>query len=624
MFNPANEEQVTKALRYAKEFDDNFYGSSYYDKAWNRFTRRISAYKMQHRTDLPKWKSKLHFPTFRLACNMTSTQFKESHRLDPFVTVGLENSKTQDVKALEKAKLAHYDLNNDLYVSKFASVLDSMYWFVSLFGCCVGRERITSDADQEIIKSVVSDNFGNPVDIKEETLTVRKEHTLTGLIHPLNFSHEITKSHFFQSRKAGTRFPMPISLLYKMAKSENPLYYQPGIKKILASIEDGKELSAWSSDRQTFYSETKGEISASDGTIIINEYSGDMNFAGNYDDNNLYWGLRSNEYDCWIAIGKSPYKRHPYWKMQPIHNPQEPYGDGPNDVMLPLNYWKNDTVNQYNDYMNATLKYMFEVYPGNILGGHMALIDGLPGGLIVADNEEAFMKNALIRPVNHTKSMLPNVERMLQYIESEVQRDGAIGNLKTEAPDVSDTATGVGALMQREASIMQGMMDEIDRNGIEDAMKMKMDNRTMYLTEPVMAYINENSPPVRYFPLELSGQKYSFYIKRQTPDVVAGKQRVLLKDLMALSAMMDSTGKPLVAPERVLMIVKDIGKNYGLDRLDEYIPDVLPPQVSTRPVGGGNIPASPLAPLPNLGQPPTGVAPNLPMMAKGSNALAMV
>jgi len=591
MFKP-NEENVKKAFEYVKENVTNFFNSQEYSNYYDRFARRLKAYRRQHDTNAPKWRSKLHFATFFLGCKALDIAFKKSHRNDPFITIALENSKTADPSAIEKARLAHYDINHDLYISNFSSVLDRMYWYVEMVGGCVGREYVYSDQVQSVRRERKEDMYGFDLGAREVQDVVRKEHTKTDLIHPLNYAHNLTKPDFLNSRWGACRFEVPPVEIYKMLKNKD--YYQPGVKKLIDEIEKSDPKKSWTIGKDTFYAESYDNKSGAINSLVLYEYTGDFNYKGNYDDNSLYYMLYSKSYDCVLSIRKSQFPRKHLWKLAVYQDPYGPFQVGPCDSLLPLNLWKNSTVNQYNDYANATLKYMWEVDPEKITGGLNSLVNGLPGGLILAEPGQL---GQTMKSLNRDRSSLPPVGDIMDILEKEIESVGPSSNLRgKESGQLNDTATGIGLMAQREDDQIAALQDECD-DGIVDAIQLKIQNRQKFMTQPVVGEMEGNSDsdvaPIQYFPWELAGQEFVAKVRRETSDIQSGKYMSFLKLIGGLMAAGVGT------PQALGRLAKKVGESMGIDEVDELgLDNPMPPQIPGGPQG-----AAPQGGSPNLSGP---------------------
>jgi hypothetical protein len=281
MFDQNNESHIKKALEYCTQFAGDFFNSSMYSDQWDRFEKRLKAYRCQHDTNAPKWRSKLHFATFFMGCKALDSQYKRSHRTDPFAWVSAETGSATNPEVAEKAKIAQYDLTHDLYISNFVTTLNEMYWYVELIGGCVGREYVFSDQVESTARRLEIDRFGIEQQTQQTAIT-RREHTKTELVHPLNFFHTPTKPDFKRSHRAGVRIEVPISEIYKMRDDKE--YYQQGVKEVIAQIESSDGKTGWTVGKDTFYCENYDSKSNIVNTLILYEYSGDFSFKGNYDD----------------------------------------------------------------------------------------------------------------------------------------------------------------------------------------------------------------------------------------------------------------------------------------------------------------------------------------------------
>jgi hypothetical protein len=590
MFNVKNEKHRLDAYDYINTLLTDAYGSSLYNNFHARCLKRRNAYYQKHDTTQPVWKSKLYFAPFFLATKALDASLASSLRQDPITQVQLEDGAPNDPAAKEKAMIAHYDINHDLYISRWRETHDIISWYVTTYGVGVGREYVIADLVESQVRKIVQDQYGMQDDVTESLMS-RSEHTKTDAVHPLNFAHDMTVSNFHQSRWASVRYPLPISEIYKMVGDDN--YYQPGVKELLAKLTDTKSIPGWTASKTTYYSDNE-QAQPIKNSVIIDEYSGDLNFQGNYDDNNLYYAMIVRQYNIVLRIGKSPFSRHPYWKERAHPDPNGPYGVGPCDMLLPVTYLKNNLVNQYIDWGNANLKTMYEVCPDNIEGGLMSLITGQPSGFVVASGPEAFKSGQLIRAVQKDKNGIGGINELLNYIEKYEQsvRPSSGGRGKDDA--LNDTATAVGFMAQREDAQIQRMKDFIDY-GLVDCMHMKMDNRINYMSQAITGQIKEGMPPLRYFPFELAGAKYNHKINRITPDVQSGKYMAWLKTIVPFMAPEFAGIVPIEGLARALKVV---GRNMGVDEIDEMIKEPMPPQVNTMPGGAEAVPGGMPTPAP--------------------------
>jgi len=570
--NLNNEKKVEEVYTYVNDRVGGFYTSSMYTDYYNRCENREKAYYFKHATSSPVWRSKMYFGIYFMGCKALEASLAQSLRQDPLVQVGLEEGRGYSAREIEQAEIAHFDLNHDLYMGRFRNVNNRIQWYATVLGCGVGREFFTTEA-QERQQMVIDRNmFGEQQDIIERVMS-RHEHTVTEAVDPRNFAHDPTKSDFWQSRWSSVRYPLPVSDIYKMRGDDR--YHQKGVKDLIDKFENTKEPPKWTKGRDTFYTKNDDDTSHQN-SVIVDEYSGDLNMSGNYDDNTLYYVLIVRAYNIVLAVRESPFRRHPYWKSRAYPDPTGPWGIDPCAPLLPIGYLKNNIINQYVDYVNSSLKYQYELYDGNIRGGAAQLLTGLPGGLVMALDEQAYTSGPLIRPVNKDKG-IPGVGDLLTFIENYEKevRPASTGRGKDTA--ASNTATEIGVMAQKEDASIALIQDNMDF-GIEDGMAQKMDNRTTYATQPVMAKLNEVTPPIRYFPQELGGVDFTYKIQRVTPDIQAGRYISYLK-LVAQGMQMG-----IVQPEGVARLFRDIGRNMGIDNTDEIIKSpAMPPQIPGQP-----------------------------------------
>lgn len=602
--NLKNEKVVEETRRNVHEVVGDFYSSSEYNDFVTRFERRRDAYYLRHRTNQPKWRSKLHMATFFLACKALDAQFKASHRQEPFVHVGVADDSLADPDAAEKARIAHADLNYDLHAGRFRPVLNDLYWYTEICGVGVAREYIRSRQTVDTRRGRGADQFGFDMGVLEQSRIRREEFTATGVIHPLNFAHEVTKRGFHDSSWASVRFELPISEVYRM--QDHPHYYQPGVKKVLEKLADGK-YTGYSTDTETFYSE-RGDSSEGHrkGAVIVQEYSGTIRSKDNAGDQTLYYMLEVPAWNAVLRIGPSPFRSHPYWKMQPYPDPDGPYGVGPNDMILPINYWENSTVNRYIDFMNVMMKFQYLIQQDNIEGGFNMLLNGLPHGMVPVERDADF--SATLQPVRQDLHGGNAVGNMIELIHKYKEQQGVSSNLRGKGSEqLNDTATGISLMAQREDEMTQMLLEGCDQ-GLRDGMNIKLQNRTDFFSEPTVAVVGEGAERMNidHYPYELSGVKWAFDIKRALPDVEAGKHLNFLKILSFVDNALAKTGQSLPV-EMVIDAAEKVGTAFGVDGVDKMMADlkskVSHPQGGA-PQGPGG-PGGPPAPGPQgAGAPP--------------------
>jgi hypothetical protein len=523
-----------------------------------------------------------------------------------------------DKRAREMAAIAHADLNYDLQISDFIERKTQMDWYVTVFGTAVAREYVRSYTNRESRRVVSEAPYGLYQELKEEESLTKVEHTCTQVIHPLNFAHEIDKRNFKTSSWGSVRFALHISQVYAML--DHPDYYQPGVRKIIEQYEAGK-LGRISVSNTSFYSENLDEIDTGE-YIIVDEYHGPMKVKGKERDFGKKLCLFSQAHNVFLTIRPTPFRRHPYWKVQCYPDPDGPYGVGPNDMTRPINKWENSTVNQYNDYMNSALKFMYKVNPAAINGGVDALINGLPFGLLMLEKGQENLGN-MIDTINRTGT-IPPVGDILGLIAKLKQEIGPSSNLRGKSNEqLNDTATGISLMAQREDAMTSAIQEGIDF-GIQDGMSLKMSNFTRF-SEKRNAIVGDKGQEevVEHYPYELEGQDFSYSIERKLADVEAGKNVSFLRLITGMGKLLEARGTPL--PVEFLVDVHErVGRALSVDGVDEMFQNLrtqikgMAPAVGGAPGGGVQMPmGSDIAPAPG-GAP--GGAPDAGM---GTNQMAM-
>jgi len=601
--------EVSKAYSWVEERNQGFYTSSLYSEKWTGFERRQDAYYQRHRSDAPAWRSKLHLATFFNACKALDAQFKASHASDPFIFVSPDNDSTFNPVSVEKAALAQADLNHDLSIGNFREKLDYMYWYVEMCGTAVGREYIRTEQERKINKKVVTDQFGVPRPMDEEVVS-RKEYTVTDIIHPLNFAHEIHKPNFRGSEWGGTRLPLPVHEIYKMVGHKS--YYQPGVKKLIKLLESGKYTGVSSGQTEIYLRNQNEGSNLFDNTVVVYDYSGPLNYRGNEDDHAWYYCLYVPAVNEFLRISETPFKQHPFWKMQTYPDPDGPFGVGPADMVLPINWLENSTVNQSIDYANIALKYMYEVQPDNITVGFDQLIEGLPLGMIPLEPDIQPGSGA-IRPVQQNTANQAIFRDQMSMIEKYKQEMGPTSLLRGKGSNQlpTDTATGISLLAQREDDQVAMLQAGCDA-GIQHGLQIKLQNTAEFFREERFSEIDQdgNQRRVRYYPYEYGGLDYSLKVKREVGDVEAGKNMSFFKLLTSLDNMAIARGTPMPF-DALVDVSKKVGRALGIDNVDETFSKI-------QEAMGPNMPPQIGAP----GQPPA-MAPQTPAPVPGAPAGAL-
>jgi hypothetical protein len=612
-FRPDNEGDIKLALNYVRDIAGSYFGSSIYSDFVTRYERRRDAYLMRNRGDNASWRSKLHSATFFLGCKALDAQFKAAHSQDPFIHVTPNDDSVYSQEAEEMSKLAHFDLQYDLKLGNFRQTLFDLYYYVELVGTAVGREYIRSEqkAVQRAGRNITQ--FGVDTGRVDQEQVQRKEFTKTMLIHPCNFAHDPTKRDFMDSEWSCVRFKLNLSELYRFRGHAN--YYQPGVEETIKKIEQNTS-NKIESDRLYFYGENENSNDRNMQIVVV-EWSGPLRYKGNMADLGQYYMLYVPAWDTVLRCGKSPFNRHPYWKMQCYPDPSGPYGVGPCDSVLPINIWENNVINRFNDYVNVVSKFMFLARQEHITGGFPMLYDTLPLGIIPVESTAPRLDDVLTNvPVNGTG--LQVLSGAMELIEKYKQQQGMSSNLRgKDSEQLNDTATGISLIAQREDEMTKMMQAGCD-SGIVNGMQIKLQHRQQFFSEPVRKPIaperrkdfydpitGKQLDYVEYYPYELQGHDWAFSVNRKLPDVEAGKHLNFVKLLGFLDNKLQQSGQSLPA-SIVIDSLERAGRALGIDGIDEVIRKVKeqvgnPPAVS----GGmaqGQLPAP--APVGPGGQPP--------------------
>lgn len=602
-----NKQQIKDFYEYAMGRIDAFYKSTTYTNAVLRYEIRRDAYYRKRRSNEPVWKSKLYFPAFFMACKGFEAQIKATIQ-SPIVKISFRGIDKKDAAMIQKERLANHDLLHDLYVSDFERSLFMMYWYNEVFGTSVARESIISEQEVKQTKSVLMDRFGNELRSDNQEIH-RKEHTKTDVIHPLNMAHMINRGEFTQSPWASVRYEMSMAELYAMRI--DPDANKDDLEEIIKAVESGD--SDWSASQNQYYVDNIDMQSTSgnyQNTIIVDEYSGDANFKGNMEDSSLYFGIMSRKHNKWLRVGQSPYFRHHYWKMRTHPDPFSPYGVGACDSLIPLNIMKNAIFNQYMDWGNANLKYMYEIFPGYVKGGLAALIQGLPGGIIEAADETSWKSGQLIRPIQKDKSGIPGVSDIMNFLDKAETKSSPANDMRSKTAGMTDTATGVMEVSKKEDDMIGSIVDDLD-HGLVDGIRQKVKNRINLMSQPVEARIQDSSPPIRYFPFELDQEGTQIEVNRISPTMEANKY---ISWLAQVSNGIKSFGMQ-VPPEKIMELYARVGRDLGIDGVEEMMaPPAVAPEIGA---GGMSGPAMP----PSMPQPPA-AGPQIPQGVGNAMALA--
>lgn len=566
-FNYNNPEDVKKALEYASSKANNFYTSSLYQKNWTRYERRINAYYCRPFDDQPKWRSKLFLPTFFLGCTATLGQFKQAYSSDPFLFVKPIDDSTPNPDMYEKANIAQMDLNYEISVSGFRNTSLEMDWYLTLFGTAVGREYLKIYNETKVERTPNMDMFGMNMGVNTTEKIQRVERTCTDIVHPMNFAHDPTKRNFIKSSWGSVRFLMHTRDIYKMLGHKH--YYQPGVKECIKKLNDGGD-SGWTHGKLTIYSEHGKDYTDKLGTTVVYEYVGDMNFKGNEADDTLYNILWIPAFNLVLKCEPHWGRRIPYWKKEAWYDVDGPYAVDPCGMLLPINLWENSSVNQYIDFTNSAMKYLYKAYPENVKGGLSTLVNAVPGGIVPVANEQAW--DRVLEPLQTNFAQVQHMGNVLELIEKYRERSGPSSNLRGKTNNqLNDTATGISLMAQREDDMVYALMDGADQ-GITDAMNLKIQHSVDWFKEERI--VKDGNRYVTYYPYELEGE-YALEVKRSKSDIEAGKEMSFLK----LIASMNNFGNP--DPSNMIKATRDIGIALGVSDIDSKLPKMAPPQINT-------------------------------------------
>ena len=605
-----------KAYDIAVRRDNQWYDSETYKNHKKRYELYRDAYYRKHSTSNPVWKSKLFFPVFFLACKAFEAEVKATLQ-DPIVNINFKNKGKYNPELDEKEKLLNYDIMNDLYISGYESTVFRMYWFNEICGTSVGRETFVSEKKLTKSKSVIVDQFGNRV-ISQNSSVSSTEHTDTNCIHTLNFAHALNKGEFYDSPWATVRYEISISDLYGL--KEHPLANKKGIDMVIKEIEKG-DSKGWTDGDDSYYVDNNDYKDGDQDTIIGTEYSGNLQYRGNESDNTLYWGVFAKRYGVWLLLGPSPFQRHPFWKMRTYPDPFGPFGVAPNSTLIPVNILKNTLFNQYVDFTNANLKYLYQVFSPGIQGGLQSLVDGNPGGLVEAIDEITWKQGDLIKPIRKESGGIPGMADAFGILEkTEVEAAVASPRRKT-AEGITETATGELEIAKQQDAQIESITRDMD-NGLKDSIHQKVWNRLKYVIgeqRATIGQIESESPDVLYFPFELGGEAFDVTVNRKSPVEEANKYMAFLAKVSEGMAIVQSGGG-MLDPQAVMGIYEEVGQKIGLDKVDRIWMQQqgLPPQVQGQGQGGAGT---------NINNIPKAKEPVLPAVegvANGQAATAVV
>jgi len=585
MIRTNNEQDVKRAYEYTQGVTGDVYTSSLMSSAVARYERRVRAYYGRPDPDMPDWKSKIQTATFWLACKSLDSAMQRAYNSDPFVFVKPSDNANIDANALEAAQIAHFDLNFDLRNSRWAVKRDRMFWYVQLFGTAIGREYVRSFSKERKRTIMKADPFGLAMTPEEVTEIEQHELTGTDVIHPLNHCHDVTVPDFLASPWSSVRFEMDIHDLYMMLG--HPDYYQPGVKEAIEKIKE-QQLTYSGKDIETFYSDN-ADSSLGRRKVIVDEYHGPIRYTGNESDTTIYYQLVIKQLGVTLRLQKTPFPTCPHWKMQAWPDPNGMWAVGPCDMVLPLKAWKDDVINQHQDFVAARMKYMYEVQAENIQGGIATLANGMPMGFVpLASGKQP---GTSIAGVEMGRGFGPEFRDTMAMIESEIERTNAQSTLKGEGSRQLDTATGISLVADREDAYTRAMLRGVD-NGVVDAMQSKLQFYVRFFREPKIAELKEKGSDytrhVRHYPRELEGFDYSFDINRSSTDTESGKNLQFLKLLAEFMPLVEQKGVQ-VPPELLVDTLKDTAIAIGIPGADEKFEKVkssiqpaVPPQINTQ------------------------------------------
>lgn len=573
MFNPSSDEDVKKFYEYAvNDRANQFYHSGLYSNAVLRHETRRDAYYMRPNAAVPKWRSKIVFATYFLGVRTLMAQISKSFSSNPFVNIKLRQGSKRTPDAEEKRALATYDLNYDLVASRWFEVFNKMQFYLCTTGWCAAREYFVNDSETKSYRKIQTDNYGMNQVVKTQE-QVHKEHTKTNLIHPLNFAHDPLVQDIRDSRWSSVRFLISHADIYNMLGNEN--YYQPGVEELLKKLEKGGAENVISNKMDFYFDDYHSIGNMKNNQLVAYEYSGDANYKGNYDDNDLYYQLTIPKYNVTLRVGKSPFGFKNHWKISAYPDPQSPYAIGGCDPLLPIKTFRDDFINQYVDYIHASTKIMYEVYDGNIMGGLSALIDGAPHGFVVADTPEAFNAGSLVRPVKKDSNGIPGVADMINFMDKYEAQSTPYSNLRgTGTSDqINKTATGIGFQASREDAYVAAMRENIDF-GVRDCMYQKLENRLNFTIREVEGEIE--GEPIRYAPYELGGPDFEPEVDKMPPDAMAGRI------FQALNMAKGFLEIGIIDQNKMAEVLNKGFAASGIDGL-EGLAKELPPQINTVP-----------------------------------------
>jgi hypothetical protein len=577
MFRPDNKDDQKKAYQYIYGRTQDYWQSTLYTTFTNRYETRRDAFYMRPNSKTPKWRSKLTFATYFLGIKMLEAQLGKSYSGSPFVTVQLQAGSMRSPETDEKLKLANFDINRDINTGRFLQKFDRQRWFMEICGIGVAREYFAANSQVKTLRSIQTDRLGMQNQHEEQQI-IRTERTVSEIIHPLNFAQEPTVHELRDARWSAVRFLLKTVDLYKMKGNKN--YNQDDVNKVLEKIEAGGTPQLPDSTNIDYYYDAYWDKNEkTNNSIICLEYAGDLNFKDNYFDPNLYHAFLLPQYQALIRCRKSPFGFKNHWKICPYPDAEAPYGIDPCAMLLPVWQFNNDFMNQYMDYVRASMRVMYETYDGNIIGGLDALINGQTFGFALLDSEEAFRNtaNGAIRPVRKDQTGIPGFQDMVNYIDKYTAQVQPASNLKGlgESEQLNKTATGIGFQASREdawVSLLRGPID----NGLQDGIHQKLENRINFSAEEQTGDIGGEQ--YRYFPFEIGGPDYEYEINRQPPDQLVGR----IQQALQIAGPYFQTG--VIKMPAMAQLLKKMFELSGVPGAADMVADPsMPPQIPGMP-----------------------------------------
>ena len=580
-----NDETVKKTLQHVDEFTDNYFNSSEYSKQWSLYGALKDAYYMRKNPNMPTWKSNLYLGAFYINVETLKIQFGNILNNDPFVNITPKDNYKKDQIAIEKAAIAHADLNFDLHISGYNDRLRDMFFYDSLIGYSCGREYMKVKNKRKVVAAVRTDEMGNSV-VEEGGYNERIEMTCTDIIHPLNFAHDITKGDFVESQENAVRFEIPVSEVYKMLGDIR--YYQAGVKKALEELE--KNTYVYSVGQNTFYSDNGGDKNSTSNTrnkIVAYEYTGTLRYKGNEKDNETYQVLWIKDTKTCLQVRKSPFGEIiPYWKRSVKPIPNMPYGVPPNYPAYILNQVENHFYNANIDYVNAAMKWNYEIKPENINGGLAAYYNALPGGGIQIREDVELGKT--MRRIDGEMSSIPSLNFMMQMLDGSKQ-EYAFSKLIRGTQTGNQTATEASLINEKEDILVASMIQSTDV-GLKNCMYIKLNAMTNNFQNERKA--NVNGVDVLHYPREIAGEDFSIDIKREKSDIQSAKSFAYMQKMMNLYQYFDARQQGL-NPEPLIDLIEGIGIASGVPETVELVKKMRDSLPKPAEIGAPQMPGMP-------------------------------